>query len=201
MRWFRRRRGGWLGTYEPPEPRDPAPLEDIIHDGMLVAESVVRMTLRNRIIVDALRDRRDLDRTALADAAAAELEALADNEWESAQRVRFRREGVRLDDPFPDENADDYRVESERREKVHVAMSEAFAARATQRDILDALVERSRREAWEEVAPVIEERAMGERAITSRPTDADYAEQRGDRIGALVALDLTALAVERGVEL
>jgi hypothetical protein len=164
---------------------------------MLIAESVVRMTLRNRIIVDALRDGRDLDRTALADAAAAELEALADNEWESAQRVRFRREGVRLDDPLPDENANEYRIESERRERVHTAMSTAFAERATQRGILDSLVERARLEAWDEVAPVIVERAMHEGAVP----DAGYIAQREERIGALVALDLTALAVERGVEL
>ena len=197
MRWFRRRRGGWLGTYEPPEPRDPAPIEAVVDDGMLIAESVVRMTLRNRVIVDALRDGLDLDRTALADAAAAELEALADNEWESAQRVRFRREGVRLDDPLPDDNADDYRRESERREKVHVAMSEAFAERATRRDILDSLVERARREAWDEVAPVIIERAMNEGAVP----DAGYLAHRDERIGALIALDLAGLANERGVPL
>jgi len=197
MRWFRRRRGGWLGTYEPPEPRDPAPIDDVVNDGMLIAESVVRMTLRNRVIVDALRDGRDLDRTALADAAAAELEALADNEWESAQRVRFRREGVRLDDPFPDENADEYRRESERREKVHVAMSTAFAERATRRDILDALVERARLEAWGEIAPVIVERASMDEPVA----DAAYAAEREERIGALIALDLAELANERGVQL
>jgi len=197
MRWFRRRRGGWLGTYEPPEPREPAPIEDVIDDGMLIAESVLRMTLRNRIIVDSLRDGRNLDRSALAAVAAAELEALADNEWESAQRVRFRREGVRLDDPFPDENTDEYRRESERREKVHLAMSEAFAARAAQPDILESLVERARREAWDEVAPVIVERAATEEPVA----DAVYAAERDERIAALLALDLTALAVERGVEL
>lgn len=164
---------------------------------MLIAESVVRMTLRNRVIVDALRDGRDLDRDSLAAAAAAELEALADHEWESAQRVRFRREGVRLDDPFPDENADEYRVESERREKVHVAMSQAFAERATRRDILDSLVERARQEAWDEVAPVIVERAAHDEPVP----DATYAEQRDERIGALVALDLAELANERGVAL
>ena len=197
MRWFRRRRGGWLGTYEPPEPREPAPLEDVIDDGMLIAESVLRMTLRNRIIVDSLRDGRNLDRSALAAVAAAELEALADNEWESAQRVRFRREGVRLDDPFPDENTDEYRRESERREKVHLAMSEAFAARAAQPDILESLVERARREAWDEVAPVIVERAAMEEPVA----DAVYVAERDERIAALLALDLTALAVERGVDL
>ena len=197
MRWFRRRRGGWLGTYEPPEPREPAPIEDVIDDGMLIAESVLRMTLRNRIIVDSLRDGRDLDRGALAAVAAAELEALADNEWESAQRVRFRREGVRLDDPFPDENTDEYRRESERREKVHLAMSEAFAARAAQPDILESLVERARREAWDEVAPVIVDRAAMEEPVA----DEEYLAQRDERMAALLALDLTALAVERGVDL
>ena len=200
MRLFRRR-SKWveLGTYEPPEPTEPPAVERIVDDGMLIAESVLRMTLRNRIIVDALRDQSDLDRDALAALAAAELEALADQEWESAQRVRFRRESVRVDDPLQEDvdQSDDYRRESERRERVHFAMSEAFSARAKSRDILESLVERSRAEAWEEIAEVIVGRADHEETVP----DADYDELRTERIGALLALDLSDLAAERGVVL
>lgn len=200
MRWFRRKRG-WveLGTYEPPEPTEPAAIESIVADGMLIAESLLRMTLRNHIIVDALRDGRDLNRDALAAAAAQELEALADQEWESAQRVRLRREAQRIDDPLQEdaEFADEYRRESQRRERVHFAMSDAFAARARERDVLDSLVERARVEAWEEIGPVIAARAMEEEPAV----DESYAAERAERVAALLALDLTALAAERGVEL
>ena len=200
MRIFRRRnKRVRLGTYEAPEPVEPAPVESIVEDGMLIADSVVRMALRNRVIVNALRDRADLDREELTTAAAAELEALADQEWESAQRVRFRRESVRNDDPFPEDadGVDEHRRESERREMVHKAMSEGFAARAKSSDILESLVERSRAEAWAEIAEVIVARASHEELAP----DADYDALRTERIGALLALDLSALAAERGVVL
>ena len=200
MRIFRRRKK-WvrLGTYEAPEPVEPPAVESIVEDGVLIGDSVVRMALRNRVIVNALRDRADLDRDELARAAAAELEALADQEWESAQRIRFRRESTRPDDPFPEEadEVDEHRRESERRESVHVAMSRAFAARAEQRDILESLVERSRREAWDEIAEVIVDRAAHEETVP----DEEYSSLRTERIGALLALDLSALAAERGVVL
>lgn len=200
MRIFRRRALRLrLGTYEAPEPTEPPAVESIVEDGVLIGDSVVRMALRNRVIVNALRERADLDRDELASAAAAELEALADHEWESAQRIRFRRDSTTVDNPFPEDadEVDEHRRESERRERVHIAMSEAFAARAGQRDILDSLVERSRAEAWDEIAEVIVERAGHEETVP----DAEYATHRTERIGALLALDLSALAAERGVAL
>lgn len=197
MRWFRRRRGVDVGTYEPPEPREPAPLERVVEDGVLIGESIVRMTLRNRIIVDALRDRRDLDRAALAGLAARELGALADQEWESAERIRFRREQAARE-LFGDETDED-RAESRRREDVHRAMSAAFAARAEVTEALENLVERARTEAWEEVAPVLFARAS--EAVRDLVPDARYAQERAERVGALVAFDLAGLALERGVPL
>ena len=189
-----------MGTYEAPPRTEPAPLERVVEEGVLIGESVVRMTLRNRVIVDALRDRRDLDRTALAGVAAHELENLADHEWESAERIRFRSNNAPIDDPLQERGYDpEERRERGRRETVHRAMSEAFAARAAEDDALRTLVERARTEAWSEVGPVLLARA-GEAAHDVVP-DARYDEERAERIGALLALDLTELAYERGVDL
>lgn len=200
MGWWRRRRGVDVGTYVAPDPVPPAPVERIVEEGVLIGESIVRLTVRNRVIVDALRDRRDLDRAALAGVVAHELENLADQEWESAERIRFRRENRRIDDPWVEaEHVEEDRLESVRRETVHRAMSEAFAAHAADEQVLAALVERSRGEAWNEIGPVLITRA-GEAARDVTP-DADYVRERGDRIGALLALDLAGLAHERGVEL
>jgi hypothetical protein len=189
MVWFRRRRR-FLGTYVDPGPVEPAPVEQVVREGALISDSVVRMTLRNRIIVDVLRDRRDLDRDELAAAAVRELETLADHEWESAERMRFRRD--------PEAAASD-REESERRERLHRAMSAAFAERAGDEEVIAAIVERAREEAWSEIAAVLADRA-GEHALLL-DRDPDYDTDLPDRLGALVAVDLAGLAEERGVAL
>ncbi|MDM4763377.1 hypothetical protein QT381_10190 [Galbitalea sp. SE-J8] len=195
--WRRRRRD--LGTYEAPAPVEPPPVERVVDDGVLIAESSVRMTLRNRIVVDALRDRLDLDRDALAEVAAGAFEQLADSEWELGERERARREARRFDDPLPDADAVAEDRENERRETVHRAMSAAFAGRGRDRDALDALVERSRLEAWREIGAFLASRIV---PLEPEPApDPDYVRERAERVGAFLALDLAGLAAERGVAL
>ncbi|MDJ0335541.1 hypothetical protein QMG83_09935 [Salinibacterium sp. G-O1] len=198
MRWFRRRSSVELGTYVAPKPTDPPPVERIVDDGVLIAESLIVMTLRNHMIVDALRDKRDFDAEALAGLATRELDALADNEWETAERLMMQRENVVVDGAWLDDPdaLSDNRRESRRREAVHRAMSAAFASRAVNRDILLGLVERARAEAWDEVAVV-----LLDRTIEDPVRDRDYDAQRNERLGAFLALDLSELAAERGVSL
>ena len=195
MRWFRRRRLD-LGSYVAPEPVAPAPVEQIVAEGALIGESVVRMALRNRIIVDALRDRRDLDVDRLAVAAAREFETLADQEWASAERIRLRRNVQSAD---AGENGLERERESLRRESVHRGLSDAFAARGADAAAVAEVVERSRGEAWAEVAAVIEQRA-GDRALVL-DRDPRYDEERTERLHILIAVDLTALAHDYGVRL
>ncbi len=199
MRLFRRRSRVELGTYVAPHPTEPPPIARIVDDGVLIADSLLVITLRNQVIVDVLRDRGDFDPELLAAAATRELEALADNEWETAERLRMRREDMSVDDPWLDdpELTDDSRRESRRREAVHRAMSEAFAARAGDHDVLSALVERARDEAWDEISTVLLDRAV----IDEPVRDASYEFHRDERLGALIALDLSELATEHGVTL
>ncbi|MCU1543227.1 MAG: hypothetical protein JWM50_1092 [Microbacteriaceae bacterium] len=197
MRWFRRRRVD-LGTYVAPDPVAPPPTAQIVREGALIGESVVRMTLRNRLIVDALRDHHDLDLNNLTRVAATEFETLADHEWESAERIRIRREVQREGADY--EGLDlEHLQESLRRESIHRGMSEAFAARAADADSLAGVVDRSRSEAWAEIGDVIVARA-GERALVLE-RDPLYGHERAERISALLAVDLSLLAQERGVEL
>lgn len=199
MRLFRRRSSVELGTYVAPAPTEPPPIARIVDDGVLIAESLLAMTLRNQVIVDVLRDKRDFDPAALATSATRELEALAQNEWETAERLRMRREDTSVDDPWLDdpELAADRRRESLRREDVHRAMSLAFSARAGDSDVLASLVERGRGEAWHEISTVVLDRAV----IDEPARDASYEFHRDERLGALIALDLSELAAQRGVSL
>jgi hypothetical protein len=201
MRWFRRQRLD-LGTYVVPEPVAPAPVGQIVAEGALIGESVVRMALRNRVIVDALRDRRDLDVDRLAVLAAREFETLADQEWASAERIRLRRnvQSTEQGADAGDDGLDLARLqESLRRESVHRGLSDAFAARGVDGESVARVVERSRGEAWAEIAAVIEQRA-GERALVL-DRDARYDEERAERLHILIAVDLTALAHDYGVRL
>jgi hypothetical protein len=180
MAWFRRRKRVDLGVYVAPEPVEPAPVERVVEDGLLIAESVIRMTLRNRIIVDALRDHSDFERDTLAGAAAREFDALADHEWETAERLRLRRETKTAGGPLADDD------------------DEADSSLAAWRESsLGDLFDRARAEAWNEVAPVLLDRAGAPEPVV----DDAYAREKAERVASLLALDFAELAHERGVEL
>ncbi|MFT4123668.1 MAG: hypothetical protein QM635_07550 [Microbacteriaceae bacterium] len=196
MKLFRRKRRN-LGRYEPPPPREPPPLERVVEDGVLIAFSSVRMTLRNRIIVDALRERADLDREALAALAGELVEQLAEQEWEAAERLRLRYE-LRARELYLDDDEAEAMREDRRRDTVHRALSEALAARADDPVELAALVERSREEAWVEIAAFLQKRAEAQVEGVVAVPDPGYAAEREDRIAVFLALDLAALADERG---
>jgi hypothetical protein len=201
MGLFGRKKRVYLGEYVEPAPVEPPPVERVVHEGALIGESVVRLVLRNRVIVDALREHKDLDRSGLAELAAVELGRLAEHERESAERVQGRRERQEAADATRKRTAldpDDIE-ESHRRERLHREMADAFATRATDGALLDSLVERSLQEAWSEIGPVFLERAGEQSLVVDR--DSRYEQERVDRVGTLLALDLTRLAIERGVEL
>ncbi len=201
MRRFRRAGRVDVGTYEAPAPVEPAPIDRIVDEGVLIAESLVRMKIRNRVIVDALRDRKDLKRAKLAARAAKHLLKLAANELATAERVRARRDDRDVSDPLQDDQGydDDGLRESKRRETVHLALADGLTARAHDRAALRSLIEVARQEAWRDVAPVLESRATD--AARVYLVDSRYAAERDDRIAAFIALDLAGLAAERGYSL
>ena len=196
MGWLRKRSRVDLGTYVPPEPVEQAPADRVAEEGVAIAEAVVRLSMRNRIIVDSLRDRRGFETGPLLDWAAAEFRALAVREEDAADRIRERRDWSPVDSPLVEgaDGVDAQRRELQWRESARRATAAAFLALAEDQRRLVDLVEMARIEAWEEVAAVIIERtdATGHRA------DAEYAAERSNRMAELVALDLSALAIERG---
>ena len=199
MRWLRKRKDLGLGTYVAPDPVDPAPVERVASEGVMIAEVVVRLGMRNRIVVDSLRDRLGFDTVPLMHWAASEFEALADREDEAADQLKERRDWSPIDMPLV-EGADDidaHRRELRWRETARRATADAFRALAHDERRLIELVEQARIEAWQDVANVIIERAD---AVTYR-ADVDYATERSNRIAEFVALDLSALAIERGTPL
>ena len=197
MGWWRRKRLD-LGAYVAPEPVDPSPPERVAAEGVAIAETVIRLGLHNRIVVDSLRDKRGFATEPLRQWAAAEFSQLAVLEEAAADRLREKRDWSSPDPLIEDsDTVDADRRELRWREAARRATAVAFRERAADDQRLIELVEQARIEAWREVATVIIDRTD----VGVHHADARYEAERSDRMAALVALDLTALANERGVEL
>jgi hypothetical protein len=198
MGWLRRRKRVdlGLGRYVAPDPVDPAPAERVAAEGVAIAEAVVRLGMRNRIIVDSLRDHRGFDTTALLSWAAGEFETLAAREQQAADRIRERLDWAPVGSPLIEDadSVDEQRRELRWRESARRATAEAFRAMAGDERRLIDLVEQARIEAWHDVASVIMDRVDA----AGHHEDAHYAAERSNRMAELVALDLSALAIERG---
>ena len=197
MGWWRRKRLD-LGAYVAPEPVDPSPPERVAAEGVAIAETVIRLGLHNRIVVDSLRDKRGFATEPLRQWAAAEFTQLAALEEAAAERLREKRD---WSTPHPliedSDTVDAERRELRWREAARRATAAAFRERAADDQRLIELVEQARIEAWRDVATVIIDRTD----VAVHHADARYEAERSDRMAELVALDLTALANERGVQL
>ncbi|GAB3402837.1 hypothetical protein GCM10027515_13040 [Schumannella luteola] len=191
MRLFRRRRVD-VGRYEPLEPTAPAPVERVVDEGVLIAETAVRMSVKNAVILSALRDRLDLDRDSLARHAADELRAAASRELESLERVQRLAE-ERKDQPKPKYVGDDANLPREPidaiAERVRPVLAARLRALADDPEHLGDLVERARTEAWAEIAQSFERRAAALARADQQQGD-DYELRRADRLAAFLELDL-----------
>ena len=180
MRFFRRRRRHRVdvGRYKPPPEREPVPLERVVDEGMIIAESAVRMTVRNFLVVAALRDRSDFDADALAELTRDRLLELADEEDASSTRTRgrerFDERGVRL-------------------VGMHDGVARVLRERAEDEGFIRSIVDRARGEALEDLAAGA--------IIPPVVPDPDYALRRAGRMDAFIAFDLAELAAERGIDL
>ena len=168
MVFFRRKRGPDLGRYEAPAAVDPTPIERVVDEGLMIATTAVRMHVKNELIVQGLRDDRAYDPEALAEVAAAEFEKLA-GQSDGLARNQHTARDIRL--------AHDI---------AHAMLSASANA-----DLLAVIVEQAREEAWREISGVVAT-TLAARAVD--PTrDPDYAEQREERLRALVQVDLATL--------
>lgn len=199
MRWPRKRKRVDLGTFVAPDPITPAAPERVAEEGVAIAEAVVRLSMRNRIIVDSLRDRLGFDTAPLLAWAVSEFEILAGREDDAAERLRERRDWGEVDEALVEgaDAIDAQRRELRWRESARRATAVAFREMIRDQRRLIELVEQARIEAWQEVATVIMDRADA----AGHVPDPDYAAERSDRMAELVALDLSTLANERGAPL
>jgi len=191
MRWWRRRRAD-VGTFRAPEALPPATLEELVEDGLLIAESAARMTVKNEVILRALRDRADYRSEGARELARTELRRLAVEARVDVRRLEEER-GRAEDRPGKASHQSDYRAGDIRHLERRIEAGEALAERLIRLSVddehLDEMVEVARRQAWDEVGASLVERTAQEWSLRDRLTT----PERQRRMG-LVADDLKALA-------
>jgi len=194
MRWRRRRRAD-VGTFKAPERLPPATLDELVEDGLLIAESAARMTVKNEVILRALRDHADYRAERAREVAREELRRLAVESRADARRIEEEREAAE-DRPGKAVHQSDYRVGDiqhlTRRSEASTALADRLIRLSADDEHLDELVEQARRRAWDEVGASIAERTAQEWSLSPRIT----ARERETRM-AQVADDLRQLARER----
>jgi hypothetical protein len=190
---FRRRRRVDLGTYVPPEPRPPVPVEDLVDEGALIVAATVRMAVKNLIIVQALRDHIDFDADAMLLEVRSELLRLAAEKREDADRIEHA--GVLAEGRFGKARHQSDYHESDRdslelRESVSRALAERLVQLSDDEAYTRDLVEQARERAADEFAASVEQRLAG---IPQRSDDPAYRRGRAERLRQLVIVDLAEL--------
>lgn len=183
-----------VGRYEAPDPVTPPPVEEIAEEGLLIAASAVRMAVKNRQIVRALRDRDDYSEKAAVKAAREVFTALAREK---------RDEVARLDDiiayardrPGRALHQTDYRKGDaellERREQVSDILADKLDELAEDDEYLRRIVVAARDAAWEEIGSSIQAQLARRPELEARSRE--YREHRDQRIRELIKVDLPLL--------
>jgi hypothetical protein len=190
-----------VGTYEAPEPVEPPPVAEIAEEGLLIAASAVRMTVKNRQIVRALRDRADYSEKNAVAAAREVFRALAREKREDVERLDDILENTR-DRPGRAMHQTDYRKADaellERREQVSDILADRLDDLAEDDDYLLSVVDAARYAAWDEIGASIEAKLARRPELEAHTRE--YQDQRERRIHELVRVDLPLLEASARAE-
>lgn len=202
-----RSRGVNLGKYVSPKQFRMSPIDRVVDEGVLISAQSVRMAVKNRLIIGALRDGANFDIDALRDTAREHLLLIADENDENATRLKFVQsmkpknvdERVSINDGLTFTKtgsvlgeANAIREKEHRRApKIHRLLADALRAKADDDEFLTHQVEVAREAAWDEVGRELSKRI---RTQTFVPEDkVAYAKQRPVRLHDLVDNDLAQL--------
>ena len=167
----------------------------IVDEGMLIALSAVRMALKNRIIVAALRDHNDYDPDLYAALARQELHEVARQNDEDSTRVErlgshlSRTTGSGKGRELENKRRDVVRLG--RRRTLHDHVAERLREIAADDSRVAGIVEKARADALQEINDALSDRLLAQKVDPRQP---GYAAARAERMRAVGKIDLAALA-------
>ena len=182
----------------------PATFDEMLEEGLLMAESAGRMALKNRLIVGALRGDAPYSDERAAAMAREVLYELVQEADEAVEHLSAERETAAQRDGRSQHQHDYHRgdlLNLRRREKVHAAVAKALWTRRSDAAYIDDLVTRARDDAWHELGAAIEQEL--DRRWPRFDEEPDYAEHRAERMEVVVddlVRDLARLEAQRAVE-
>lgn len=189
----KRKRGGSRPLRRLPK-RVLAPVEEIVEQGLLVADVAIRMTVKNAIIMNALQKHVDYDEAQIVEMVREATEDLARERERDAKHIARMRGEIR-DTGRSSWSESDYGNDDNRtlrhRQEVYERVAEELHAKAADEAGLQATALRARDLAWHEIGDSLKERAT--HPYYSGGDSEEYQEARDSRIQQLIEKDLTEL--------
>lgn len=174
--------------------RELAPVEEIVEQGLLVADVAVRMSVKNEIIMNALAANLDYDEDQIVELVREAARDIADERENDAEHISLILGEIRIAGRSGLSDTE-YRHEDNRtlrhRRVVYQRVAEAMRERSDDESYLRETAERARELAWGEIGESLKDRAM--HPYYSGGDNDEYRSNRDDRISQLIANDLTAL--------
>jgi len=199
MGWFKRRRRG-KAPGRPPR-RELAPVEEIVEQGLLVADVAARMSVKNAIIMNALKRKVDYDKVQVRDMVRETLIELAEERVRDARHIERMRSEIRSTgrSAWSDsEYGNDDNRTLRHRQEVYEGVAAELRGRAEDADHVNRTAERAWEAAWAEVGDSLKERAS--HPYYAGGGSPEYRRDRDARIRLLIERDLTALVQQRAAE-
>lgn len=193
-RSFRRMKRRKIRPYVPLEPRDPAPVEKLVEEGLAIARHAIAMRVKNQVLVDILRQ----DGVFVADAYTGiirdELERFASEQRTYAARMTEELSRV-ASRPGRSLHQHDYRTRDratlELRRDGYVLLADALDEAGNDDEFIASVAESAREGAWREVSTTLEARLANQQQSAAR--DPRYEEDRSDRMRLVAEVDLDLL--------
>ena len=198
MAWFSKRK---FKKKRPPRrlpKRVLAPVEEIVEQGLLVADGAVRMTVKNAIIMNALKEHADFDKDQIIGMVRDSLGELAVERERDARHISRVRGEVRSSGRSTWSETEYGNGDSrtlKHRQEVYEQVAAELRKRIDDEEYLTSTASRSHELAWEEIGNSLKDRAM--HPYYSGGHDEDYRVNRDDRIQQLIEKDLTSLIKEQ----
>lgn len=176
-----------------------APVEEIAEQGLLVADVAARMSVKNAIILNALRHKTDYDEEEIVNMVRETLGELAYERERDARHIARMREEIRKTG-YSSWSENDYGNDDSRtlshRQQVYEMIAAELRDRINQDKYLRETAERARTAAWSEIGDSLKEKAS--HPYYAGGSSDEYKREREARIELLIQRDLTDLMKQRG---
>jgi hypothetical protein len=184
-----------------PPRRELAPVEDIVEQGLLVADVAARMSVKNEIIMNALKHKMDYDEQQIIDMVSETVNELAIERERDASHIDLMREEIQSTGHSAwsesDYGSGDNRT-LRHRQQVYEGVAVELHRRASDPEYLRTTAERARAAAWAEIGDSLRERAA--HPYYAGGSSPEYQRARESRIQLLIERDLTDLMQQRAAE-